>query len=290
MRVVPMAAHRLLVCLAALLGTALAEYPCEAEIAAACPDSPKSEVADCLKDPNQHETPTEITSECIDFMALNTACADEIESLCEEEFYSHETMPCLIKFRASEDDISEKCSSVMKWALPVEEVEAQGVTDELGMSEQDLEEKREWQAKRKAGREAAMERMKMKEIDAKKEQERRELEKFKEENPQAYAEMIAQQEEEKKQQAAQKKRERLLQAAAERKRRQEAGEDDDDAASQAAAKKKKSKKSSGSWYSMISGLVVLAIIGGIGYFVFTGASGAGGGGGRSSGKGKKKRG
>eukprot|EP00931_Biecheleriopsis_adriatica_P074068 TRINITY_DN48227_c0_g1_i1.p1 TRINITY_DN48227_c0_g1~~TRINITY_DN48227_c0_g1_i1.p1 ORF type:complete len:284 (-),score=102.78 TRINITY_DN48227_c0_g1_i1:44-895(-) len=263
-----------------------AEYPCEAEISSACPDSPKSELADCLKDSSQHENPTEISSECADFIALNSACADEIEQLCEEEYYTHETIPCLVKYKGSDDgEVSEKCSSVMKWALPAED-EEEAVTDELGMSEKDLEEKKEWQAKRKAGREAAMERMKMKEADAKKEQERRELEKFKEESPEAYADMIAQQEEEKRQQREQKKRERLLAAAAERKRRQEAGETDDDTPSASSKKGKKAKKSS--WSSTIGGIVVLAVLAGVGYVMYSGAA-KGGGGGRSSGKGKKSK-
>ncbi|CAJ1373837.1 unnamed protein product [Effrenium voratum] len=103
-------------------------------------------------------------------MALNTACADEIEQLCDEEFFAENTMPCLVKYRVSDEDISEKCQSVMQWALPEEAIEP--VTDELGMSEEDRLEKEEWRAKRKQGREDAIERMKMKEQDAKKDRRR----------------------------------------------------------------------------------------------------------------------
>eukprot|EP00439_Symbiodinium_sp_Y106_P071676 s548_g12.t3 len=267
-------------------------YPCEAEIASACPDSPKSDLVTCLKDASQHETPTEISSECTDFMALNSACADEIEQLCDEEFFAEETMPCLMRYRASDEEISEKCQSVMRWALPADEEEAEAVTDELGMSEKDRQEKEEWREKRKKEREAAIERMKMKEVDAKKEAERRELEKFKEENPEAFADMKRQQEEEQRQQAEQKKRERLMKAAWERKKRIEAGEDPDAESgpsppSRGSGPSRKPKASS-SWYSTIAALIVLVVIAGIGYVAVTGTGKAAGAGGGRGGKGKKK--
>jgi len=273
--------------LVALLGTlcpnSLAEYPCEAEIGSACPDSPRSELHLCLKDSSQHDKPTEISSECTDFMALNAACSTEIEQLCEEEFYTENTMPCLAKFRDSEEEISAKCQSVMKWALPVEEEEEE-VTDELGMSQQDYEEKKEWQAKRKAGREEAMARMKMKEIDAEKEKARIELEQFKEEQPEAYADMLAQQEEDKRQQAEMKRKERMRQAALERKRREEAGEDED-----APSSSKKTKKAKPmSWPKIITNIAVVGVLAGIGYMVYQGMASGGGAGAR--GKTKKKRG
>mmetsp|Transcript_25943 Transcript_25943/g.46898 ORF Transcript_25943/g.46898 Transcript_25943/m.46898 type:complete len:283 (-) Transcript_25943:39-887(-) len=274
----------------ALLGTlfpnGLAEYPCEAEIGSACPDSPRSELHLCLKDSSQHDSPTDISSECADFMALNAACAQEIEQLCEEEFYTENTMPCLAKFQDSEEEISDKCQSVMKWALPAEEDEAvEKVTDELGMSQEDYEEKKEWQAKRKKIREEAVERIKMKEVDAKKEQERRELEQFKEEQPEAYAEMLAQQKEEKRQQDEMKRKERMRQAAIQRKKRTEAGEDED---APAAAKKAKKAKPM-SWSKIATNIAVVGLLAGVGYMVYQGLSAGGGGGARNSGK-KKKRG
>lgn len=262
-------------------------FPCEAEISTACPDSPKSELAECLKDPSQHETVTDISSECTDFMALNTACVDEIEQFCEEEFFAESTLPCLVKHKASDEEISPKCKSVMEWALPEVE-DAETVTDELGMSEKDRQEKEEWREKRRKGREDAIERMKMKERDAKKEKERRELEKFKEDNPQAYEDMLAQKREDERQAAEQKKRERLLQAAWERKRRIEAGEDPDEDTRQAPSSAKGKKgKASGSWYSTIAALIIMAVVGGIGYIVATG-TGAKGGSGSGRSKGKKK--
>ncbi|CAE7561200.1 ATP12A [Symbiodinium necroappetens] len=266
-------------------------YPCEAEIASACPDSPKSELVTCLKDASQHETPTEISSECTDFMALNSACADEIEQLCDEEFFAEETMPCLMRYRASDEEISEKCQSVMRWALPADEEEAEAVTDELGMSEKDRQEKEEWREKRKKEREAAIERMKMKEVDAKKEAERRELEKFKEENPEAFADMKRQQAEEQRQQAEQKKRERLMKAAWERKKRIEAGEDPDAESGPSPPSRgpNRKPKASSSWYSTIAALIVLVVIAGIGYVVVTGTGKTAGAGGGRGGKEKKKR-
>ncbi|CAE7598978.1 unnamed protein product [Symbiodinium pilosum] len=266
-------------------------YPCEAEIASACPDSPKSDLVACLKDTSQHESPTEISSDCTDFMALNSACADEIEQLCDEEFFTEETMPCLMRYRSSDEEISEKCQSVMRWALPADEEAEETVTDELGMSEKDRQEKEEWREKRKKEREAAIERMKMKEIDAKKEAERRELEKFKEENPEAFEDMKKQQEEEKRQQAEQKKRERLMKAAWERKKRIEAGDDPDaqSGPSPPSRSPNKTSKAGGSWYSTVAALIILVAIGAVGYAVVTGTGKAAGSGGGRSGKGKKKR-
>merc|ERR1740121_3227350 len=95
------------------------------------------------------------------------------------------------------------CASVLEWAVPKDEEgeeEGDGPTDELGMSQKDYEEKEEWRAKRKAVRDQAIERMKMKEVDRKKEEDRVALENFKKENPEEYAQMVQQQEEEKRQQ------------------------------------------------------------------------------------------
>eukprot|EP00438_Fugacium_kawagutii_P002404 Skav210789 [mRNA] locus=scaffold275:148382:152088:+ [translate_table: standard] len=89
-----------LVCLAVCLMHAVA-HPCEAEVQSACPERASSELARCLKDKSEHESPTEISSECADFIALNAACADDIVKSCDE---------------ASDGD---------------------GPTDELGMSEKD---------------------------------------------------------------------------------------------------------------------------------------------------------
>ncbi|CAK9030538.1 unnamed protein product [Durusdinium trenchii] len=175
-----------------------------------------------------------------------------------------------------------------QWGATGSLEDAETVTDELGMSEKDRQEKEEWREKRRKGREDAIERMKMKERDAKKEKERRELEKFKEDNPQAYEDMLAQKREDERQAAEQKKRERLLQAAWERKRRIEAGEDPDEDTRQAPSSAKGKKgKASGSWYSTIAALIIMAVVGGIGYIVATG-TGAKGGSGSGRSKGKKK--
>eukprot|EP00933_Yihiella_yeosuensis_P075685 TRINITY_DN8513_c3_g2_i1.p1 TRINITY_DN8513_c3_g2~~TRINITY_DN8513_c3_g2_i1.p1 ORF type:complete len:288 (+),score=90.62 TRINITY_DN8513_c3_g2_i1:37-900(+) len=283
--------HRLPILLLLLqAGGALGGHPCEAEVASACPDSPLSDLADCLKDSSQHEKPTEISSQCTDFMALNTACNEEIESLCDEAFYTEETIPCLAKWGTGEEaQVSEKCSSVMSWAMPEDKSKEEVVTDELGMSDADKAEKKEWQEKRKAVREQAIERMKMKEADAKKEKERVELERFKTESPEAYAEMIAQQEEDKRQKAEFKRKERMRMAALERAKKAQLGEEEDDSS----AGKKKSKKKTTSYIPSVGQIIAVAIIGGIVYVVLLGAGivgdGQSGGGARRSG-GKKKRG
>merc|ERR1712187_390674 len=101
----------------------------------------------------------------------------------------------------------------MGWAIPQDdEEEGETVTDELGMSDEDIASKKEWQAKRKAVREEAIERMKMKEVDRKKEEDRVALEKFKQEDPEGYKQMLEQERETKRQELEMKKRERQIQA------------------------------------------------------------------------------
>jgi len=174
----------------------------------------------------------------------------------------------------------------MKWAIPATEEEAeQGPTDELGMSEKDREEKKEWQAKRKAGRGDAIERMKMKEADAKKEKERVELETFKRENPDQYQQMLQQQEEDRRQAQEMKRRERLAAAALERKRRQASGESEDSQIKADKPKRKKGNKSSGSWlYTIFSLLFIAGILGAVYFLAINGgvAKSKNGGGGKRS--------
>merc|ERR1712130_963210 len=89
------------------------------------------------------------------------------------------------------ENLESKCRNVLKWAVPAKEEESDdGPTDELGMSQKDREEKEEWQAKRKAVRGDAIERIKMKEADRKKEEDRVALEDFKTNDPEGYATMI----------------------------------------------------------------------------------------------------
>jgi len=240
------AAFALLTALPGVLG-----HPCEAEVSSACPDTPASDVAACLKDPSQHEQVTDISDECTDFIALNVACGADIDKFCDEALFSEDTTVCLTQW-TEPGDLSGKCRGVLAWAVPAADVDGdeEGPTDELGMSEKDKEEKREWQAQRRAARGDAIERMKMKEADRKKEQERLSLEQFKADDPEGYKEMIRQQEEEKRQVAEQKRRERQMQAAMERRkeeeekaRRREAGEDVDGEKSK--PKVKKASKNSG---------------------------------------------
>lgn len=246
-----------------LPGLGLAGPACEAEIASACPDSPASEIGSCLKDPELHEVATTISSECTDFMALNVACAKEIEEFCEEAFFSADTALCLSKW-TDQDNLSEKCKAVMKWAVSVDDPNQEVVTDELGMSEEDYAEKRAWQEKRKAARGDAIERMKMKERDAAIERERVALEKFNAERPEEYAEMLRQKEVEERQRAEVKRRERMTAAALERKKRQEAGEDEEEGPSTPASRKKPANK--GSWLMPCLALVALTILGSVAFY------------------------
>ena len=68
----------------ALLFAAAWAHPCDQEVQSACPERAASELARCLKDKTEHERPTEISSACADFIALNAACAEDIVRSCDE--------------------------------------------------------------------------------------------------------------------------------------------------------------------------------------------------------------
>mmetsp|Transcript_155774 Transcript_155774/g.499367 ORF Transcript_155774/g.499367 Transcript_155774/m.499367 type:complete len:287 (+) Transcript_155774:112-972(+) len=196
-----------------------AQNPCEAEIQAACPDRPGGEMAKCLKDPSEHEKRTEISSECTDFMALNAACAEDIVKHCDDGFFTADTMLCLGQW-TPERDLTRKCASVVKWAIPKSgEDEGDGPVDELGMTDKERREKAEWQANRKAGRSAAVEKLKE---DRKADKE---LEDLRREDPVGYALAVKEREEARKSVEELKKRKRLQAAADERQRREEDGGD-----------------------------------------------------------------
>merc|ERR1712129_195691 len=156
------------------------------------------------------------------FVALNSACEEDIVKFCDESFFSDDTVLCL-KTWTDPENLSPTCSETMQWAIPKEEGEEEP-TDELGMSDEDRAAKNE-DPKRSARFEAIK---KMKAEDAKKEQERKELDAFKAEHPEEYAAMIQQQEEEARQQKEFKRRERMIAAALERKRKEAAGIKDED--------------------------------------------------------------
>jgi len=282
-----------LLLLASFLRDTAADHPCESEVSTACPDTPASELGKCLNNPAEHASEIELSSECTDFIALNKACGEDIAKSCDEAYFSQDTILCL-KTWVDPENLSEKCKKVMQWAIPEEEEEE--VTDELGMSEQDKEEKKEWQAKRKAIREEAIGRMAMKEVDKKKEEDRASLEKFKEDDPEGYAQMIQQQEEEAKQQAEFKRQERKQKAAYERAKRAKAGLDADADESSSKSKtgasgaSKTSSKTQGSWLSNLVALGILGIIGVVIYTVMGGGKAGGGGGGGGGGGSKKKQG
>jgi len=257
----------------------LAEHPCEAEVNVACPDTPGSELGRCLRNPEEHETPTTLSSECTDFVALNLACAEDIESHCDDAFFTDDTTPCLTQWTDS-SSLTQRCTSVMSWAVPqLLEAEEEPITDELGLSDEDYAEKMEWQAKRKAEREEAIKKLKeMKAIDAERERERVEMEKFKREDPEGYRLMLEQQEEDKRQAAEVKKRERMMAAALERKRKQEAGITDEEEPKQAPKSKKPKKErteeaptkpgnSGGSWLKALGCLGLVAGAALLGYKV-----------------------
>jgi hypothetical protein len=204
------------VLLAVFLATgALAEHPCHAEVASACPDRPGPEVAACLKDESEHEKPTAISSECTDFIALNVACTEAIGKFCDDAFFSRDTILCLGEW-TDQASIDSKCANVMKWAMPKtsDSDEDDGPTDELGLSEKDYAEKKAWQASRKKARTAAIEKLKD-------DSDTEEMELLKKQNPEEYKQRKQEQEDRQKEHEAMRKRERLLQAAIERKQEDE---------------------------------------------------------------------
>jgi len=243
-----------------------AQHPCEDEVSSACPDRPGAEVARCLKDESEHERPTVISSDCTDFIALNVACADALGTYCEEAFFSRDTVLCLTSW-IDQESLSDKCKSVMKWAIPRKDEAEDGPTDELGMSEKDYEEKRAWQLKRKAERSAAVERMK--ESDGQKEKKRLEMEKLKKENPEEYKQRVAEEERQFKESQEQKKRDRMLQAALERKRREELGLGSEEEEEEKEAKKSRGRRKvkvhptswlEDNWLPLVLGLLFVTYI------------------------------
>lgn len=233
-----------------IAGGAVADHPCTSEVASACPDRPGTDVAACLKDSEQHDTATEVSSDCTDFIAVNTACAEDLEKKCDEAFFSDDTIPCLTQWN-ERDDLTERCQGVLKWAVPEDEDDdlddLDDATDELGLTEEEAKEKdEEWRARRKAARGDAIERLKMKEADRKKEEDRVALEEFKKNDPEGYAAFLQQQEEDERQKREFAKMERMRAAAYEREQRKKAGlpedpnEEPEDPAKK--SKKKKAKK------------------------------------------------
>jgi len=262
---------------------AQADHACSKEVASACPERPGSEVAACLKDESQHESPTELSSECTDFMAMNKACAAEIEQFCEGQFFHDDTLLCLSKWTKPED-LGSQCSTVMAWSVPEEE-EKKVVTDELGMSDADYQEKKEWMKKRAAARGDSIERLKQKEVDRKKEEERRAMEDFKNTDPEGYKQEMERKEEDKKQQEAFKRKERARLAAIERaKKVSEGGSEDEEPMKDAKGGKKSKntkKQSKESWTSKLVSVGILCFIGALVWYFYPKGSGGG--------KGKKRR-
>lgn len=210
--------------LAALVpgGFADSEHPCQEEVDAACPDRPGPEIARCLKDKGEHERPIELSSECTDFVALNVACAEELENHCDSSFFSRDTALCLQEWTEAQN-LGEKCAGVMQWAIPAKE-EGETVTDELGMSAEDHAEKEEWRAKRKEARTASIEKMREETMsDADRAKENEKMERIKKENPEEYKWLMEEQKAAKLRLEEAKKHERKVAAAKERKRRIDAG-------------------------------------------------------------------
>jgi len=210
-------------------------------------------MAKCLKDKEEHDTPTDISSECTDFIALNVACADDIAKFCDDAFFTDDTMLCLSEW--NRQNLGAKCAKVVQWAAPQKNVD--GPTDELGLSEKDYDEKRKWQADRKAGRGAAIEKMRE---DKTREDEMAALQK---DDPEAYKLLLKEQEEAKRSYEDQKKRKRLLAAAEERKQREEDGEPEEpEVPEEKTVKKRRFTKPAekGSWLPYALGGCVLAFV------------------------------
>jgi len=262
-----------------------ADHACSAEQATACPDESGAQLGRCLQDPEQHQSPTTISSECSDYIALNQACESDIEKFCDESYFSEDTLLCLTEWTQRED-LSAKCRDVLKWVAPQSEVEDEAAGEEEdGMSETERQEKKEWHEKRKANRGDAVELRR-------KEEEKAAEQKYAQEHPEEYAEQQRMIEEEKKQKAEIKRRERLAQAAIARKKLIDAGLDPDGDNSAETPKSKKGGKSKGkSWVTPLLTIGTMCAVGfGIYYAFANGMIDMGGKKGGRGGGGKKRRG
>jgi len=195
-------------------------HPCDVEVSTACPDRPGSELARCLQDKSEHDVPTTLSSECTDFVALNVACKEDVLKFCDEALFSDDTTLCLTQW-TDQRDLAHKCVGVLEWAVP-KEGDEDGRTDELGMSAKDYADKKAWQQERKAGRVAAIEKVKQDK------QDEEDLAQFKLEDPEGYKQLMREREEARRSYEELKKTQRLKAAAEERRLKAERGEDDDD--------------------------------------------------------------
>eukprot|EP00429_Kryptoperidinium_foliaceum_P047831 CAMPEP_0176107074 /NCGR_PEP_ID=MMETSP0120_2-20121206/53734_1 /TAXON_ID=160619 /ORGANISM="Kryptoperidinium foliaceum, Strain CCMP 1326" /LENGTH=165 /DNA_ID=CAMNT_0017441201 /DNA_START=60 /DNA_END=557 /DNA_ORIENTATION=+ len=145
---------------AASLKVASAVHACDAEQGALCPAEAGAALGTCLKDPSKWESKMEISAACKEFMAINDACAAEIEGSCSGMAYSDDTMVCLTQWTA-QDTLSAGCAA----ALPKKEDKEDAAVDA---------EKKAWREKRKKARKDAQDMMeKEKKKDEKKEKKRR---------------------------------------------------------------------------------------------------------------------
>mmetsp|Transcript_10640 Transcript_10640/g.15954 ORF Transcript_10640/g.15954 Transcript_10640/m.15954 type:complete len:170 (-) Transcript_10640:122-631(-) len=140
-----------------------AVHACDSEQGLLCPAEAGFDLGKCLKDPSKwevREAEGEISEGCKQFMALNDACAEELERSCSGMAYSDDTLVCLTQWTA-QDTLGSAC----KDQLPKKEAES---------SEEVDKEKEEWRRKRKAARQAAQDMMdKEKGQDSKKKRRRR---------------------------------------------------------------------------------------------------------------------
>mmetsp|Transcript_63153 Transcript_63153/g.175096 ORF Transcript_63153/g.175096 Transcript_63153/m.175096 type:complete len:165 (-) Transcript_63153:124-618(-) len=143
------------IALACLARPGRAVHACDSEQGAACPSEAGAALGGCLKDPSRHETKVEISEGCKAFMALNDACAEEIERSCSGMAYSDDTIVCLTQWTQA-SDLSEKC----KAALPKKEEEEKDAAVDA--------EKEAWRQKRKAARQAAADMLEKEQGDGKK--------------------------------------------------------------------------------------------------------------------------
>mmetsp|Transcript_9998 Transcript_9998/g.24920 ORF Transcript_9998/g.24920 Transcript_9998/m.24920 type:complete len:183 (-) Transcript_9998:99-647(-) len=118
-----------------------AVHACDSEQGALCPSEAGKDLGSCLRNPSKWEGKMEISTGCQDFMALNDACAAELDAHCSGMAYSDDTLVCLTQW-TSPDNLGAACAA----ALPKKEAEVDAEVDK---------EKEAWRAKRKAAREAA---------------------------------------------------------------------------------------------------------------------------------------
>jgi len=95
---------------------------CSKEAESACPAAEGKALLECLVNKEKHLSPTKISDDCLDMLALHSACKEEIKDYCEEDRFSDHTVTCIKKWMdkgvIATTFFGQKCRTVFNWLLP----------------------------------------------------------------------------------------------------------------------------------------------------------------------------